>query len=204
MGIGGARYINIMSKAYGNRPVILKSKTNINNTPTQCDMKVSELLSALDKSAEFKKWREANPKDYLAHVFCMIETEEPSGYDIGFFDPKEQKMCSFTIDEALSNVMFAGESEVFKRPEDAVKALDPSKVRIEAEQALETASKVQAEKYPKDKPFKKVVILQNIDEGQVWNITYITQTFKTLNMKIDAASGEVLDDRIVDLVQMGK
>ena len=43
-------------------------------------------------------------------------------------------------------------------------------------------------------PIKTIAILQNIKpHGNIWNLTYITQAFNTLNMKIDASTGKILD-----------
>ena len=49
---------------------------------------------------------------------------------------------------------------------------------------------------------KEVVILQNLDVGQVWNITYITKSFQTLNIKIDAETGDVLEDKLHQIFSM--
>ena len=47
---------------------------------------------------------------------------------------------------------------------------------------------------------KKIIILQNLDNKTVWNITYITDAFSILNMKLDAVSGEVLEQTIKPII----
>jgi len=167
-------------------------------------MKASLILDAVDKSAVHKDWARAHAHCYLTHVFYMIEGETINGFDVGYYDKGTQKMTSFSVDANLSNVNMAGESEVFKEPDKVIKELNLSIVNVEGETALEIASKCQQEKYPQEKPFKKIIILQRLDKNQVWNITYITQTFKTLNIKIDAENGKILDDKLVNLIQMGQ
>ena len=81
-----------------------------------------------------------------------------------------------------------------------IKSLNIEKVKIDYENALKTASELQKEKYKTEIPFKQITILQNIDEGQVWNFTFITQAFKTLNIKIDAKTGEIVKDELINLM----
>ena len=166
-------------------------------------MTILKLLKAVTDCSQYKDWLKAHEHCYLTHIFFMMDGDDIHSFDIGYFHKETNKMTSFAVDAQLKEVSLAGESEVFKEPDTSIKPLDVSKVSVEGEDALLKASVVQSEKYPKEKPFKKVVILQHLDEGQVWNITYITESFKTLNIKIDASSGEVLDDKIVKLIQMG-
>ena len=52
---------------------------------------------------------------------------------------------------------------------------------------------------------KTIVILQNLSEfGNIWNITYVTHSFKTLNMKINAENGKILHHDIVSLMDFVK
>ena len=48
-------------------------------------------------------------------------------------------------------------------------------------------------------------ILQNLGEfGNIWNITYVTHSFKTLNIKINAENGKILHhslDSLMDFVK---
>ena len=100
--------------------------------------------------------------------------------------------------------MASPESEVFKKEKTVVKRLDIKKVKKDFEDAVSIANKFQREKYSTEIPIKKIVVLQNIDFGQIWNITFISKTFNTLNMKIDAGSGKVKKHELVSLFSMGK
>ncbi|MEA3514373.1 MAG: hypothetical protein U9R34_02775, partial [Nanoarchaeota archaeon] len=59
-------------------------------------------------------------------------------------------------------------------------------------------------KYKNELPSRKIFILQNIDIGQIWNVTIVTLTFNTLNLKIDSNTGEVIQHHLTSLMQMGK
>ena len=107
-------------------------------------------------------------------------------------------MASFGLQDSVE---FKGFSEVFKHPDHTVAELDIETVNIEVDEALEVAQKLQEEKYPKSSPFKRIIILQNLEQGQVWNITYVTQNFKTLNIKIDAGNGKIAEHKLLDLIQ---
>jgi hypothetical protein len=64
------------------------------------------------------------------------------------------------------------------------------------EQAMETASKLNTESYPQIKSSKQIIILQNLEQGQLWNLTFVSSSMDVLNIKIDAASGEVLSHNL--------
>ena len=122
---------------------------------------------------------------------------------MGYYIRSEDRLASFLV--SGDKVEFRGFSEVFKHPEqEGVNELDISLVKIGPEKAVQVAESLQSEEYPADKAFKKVVILQNLDVGLCYNITFITQNFKTLNIKVSASSGEVVSHKEVDLIQIAK
>jgi hypothetical protein len=65
----------------------------------------------------------------------------------------------------------------------------------------EIADELQKKEYKSSQPFKKIFILQNLDQwGQVWNVTFITTDFKTLNIKINAENGKVLSHKLISII----
>ncbi|MBI2129930.1 hypothetical protein HYU07_06900 [Candidatus Woesearchaeota archaeon] len=90
---------------------------------------------------------------------------------------------------------------MFKEPGATVKELDLSKVTVWIDKALETANDLQERKYPRETPEKAIIILQNIEEGILWNITYVTRAFNTLNIKVDAITGKIISDKLTNLMQ---
>ena len=85
-----------------------------------------------------------------------------------------------------------------------VKELLLDKLKINLDQALSIAEKLQKEKYKNDPPLKKILIIQNLDIGQVWNITFVTATLKTLNVKVDSETGEVLEHKADSILDFAK
>ena len=158
-------------------------------------MELKKIIQDLKDSEQFKAWKEKNPNAKLVHVFTMIDPSLEMNYDIGYYQFEKKIMTSFTISNK-GDVAIREDEEVFKREEDEIHKIDEDKIKIDFGDAIETALALQKEKYKVHEPIKKIVILQNIQQGQVWNITFITKQFSTLNFKIDSENGAVLEDKV--------
>lgn len=162
---------------------------------------LKEKIKQLENSEIFKRWRNSNKNCHLAHVFILFDELNKNDWQIGYYNPDDHMITTFIVGKEISQ---NPPEEVFKEEEHIVKELLLSKVKIDAEKALETADKLQKEKYKTQIPFKKIAILQHLDLGQVWNITYVTQSMQTLNIKIDSETGKVKQDHLVSLVEIKK
>ncbi|MDO8740638.1 MAG: hypothetical protein Q7J54_03655 [Candidatus Woesearchaeota archaeon] len=162
-------------------------------------MKLKDAITKITECDELKEWKLKNKESYLSTIFVMMDEKQKSEWQFGYYNPKNDKMTSFFVFE--DSIKQAEESEVFKEPGAAVKELDLSKVTVWVDKALETANNLQEKKYPKETPEKVIVILQNIEEGTLWNITYVTRAFNTLNIKVDAATGKIISDKLTNLMQ---
>ena len=75
-------------------------------------------------------------------------------------------------------------------------------VKIDLGDAIEEITRIEREKYATEQGMKQFIVLQNIEsKGQVWNATTVTKAFKTLNIKIDSKTGEVIEEKLVSLMQ---
>ncbi|MEM3374282.1 MAG: hypothetical protein QW757_02585 [Candidatus Woesearchaeota archaeon] len=162
-------------------------------------MELNKAIELLNNSEIYKKWKKENPKYYLSHAFIMIDPQVKLEWQIGYCNPENNKIITFAIsdDEKITE---NPESESLYNKE--ILKLDINKVKINLDNALEKAEQKQKEKYKEHFPFKKIVLLQNLEIGQVWNITYVTRTFKTLNIKIDSETGEIISDELIDLFKI--
>lgn len=52
-------------------------------------------------------------------------------------------------------------------------------------------------------PSKKIFILQQ-KESPIWNITYLTQSLNILNMKINAETGQIIEEKIESAMNFQK
>jgi len=167
-------------------------------------MHPTELIPALEETETFKEWKTGNPGAKLVHLFLMLDPGQDVQYDIGFFDFDKKLMTSFIVDEKLSHIELASTKEVFSKDVSTIKPLDITKVKIHFKEAVEATRALQQEKYKQHQPLKEVVILQNLEAGQVWNITYITKTFQTLNMKVDAVTGDIVEEKLHQIFSFDK
>jgi len=157
-------------------------------------MDFSCAMEKLKASPEFSRWRAKSPKDCLASAFTIIEGKEPQ-WQACFYDSKKDRVTTFTITGNLVSVQ--PESEVFKEPGKKMERIDEENVRIDLPQLISITSGLQREKYPSEKPMKIIAVLTGCGNGALWSVTYLTQSFKTLVIKVDAKSGEVVSDAII-------
>jgi len=163
-------------------------------------MKLDEAYNKVGESQVFKKWHEENNDSYLCHAFVMYDPKVKNEWQLGYYNKESDRIVTFTVSDKITK---NPESEVFKE-KGIVKKLDFEKVKITVEEADKISSDVQKKEYSAHLPVKKIMILQNLDVGQVWNITLVTATFKTINIKVDSFSGKVIKHTLVDFFKVEK
>lgn len=152
-------------------------------------MEIIDVLKRLEENKEFKEWKKSHEDSFLAHVFKMLDDANKDDWQVGYYN-KDDTITTFII--TPNDLKIAETEEILKRPDAKIQKLDKNNIKIDITQALQTAEKIQVKEYKQALPSKIITILQKLDMGQVYNITYITQTFKFLNFKIDASNGKVL------------
>ncbi len=145
-------------------------------------MKLLEVIAKLEKSAEFLVWK-GHSHSFLMSVFAMYE-EEPDEWLVSYFDPETRGVTTFQVDAESCH------RKEENKVENPVKELNIRKPNIEMEQAVATAVQ-EYEKKVAQKSVKTIAILQNIDEGQVWNISLMAANFSVFNCRIDSETGKV-------------
>jgi uncharacterized membrane protein YkoI len=75
--------------------------------------------------------------------------------------------------------------EIFQKEKHEIEILELNKVKIHYKEALEHVTK---------SADRAIIILQTINSKPVWNITLLTTEFKVYNLKVDASSGEKLEE----------
>ena len=143
---------------------------------------LKEFFNELKDNETFKTFKEKNSLAYNTSA-CLINEE----LQLDFYDPNEDKITSFTKKEGK---IVSQESEVFRKEKKEIEELNLDKIKI----TLEKAEEMIKEKY-QDKPTKKIFILQQ-KKFPIWNITYLTPKLDILNVKINATSGEIIEEKI--------
>lgn len=160
-------------------------------------MNIFEIIKKLEKSDVFASWRAANKKAYLAHAFKTDEMRDL--WEIGYFNPKTNLITVFNVNNKITR---NPDSEVFKEENALVNELNIKKVKINENSAIKSAEKILNENYKGMAAIKTFMILQNLDKiGQVWNITFVTGQFKTINVKIDSDSGICKSHKEISLIE---
>ncbi|MEM2131043.1 MAG: hypothetical protein QXR96_00835 [Candidatus Woesearchaeota archaeon] len=162
----------------------------------------NEAYEILINSREFKNWLNSNKNFYLSHAFIMIDKQVKKEWQLGYCNPENKNIVTFALSD-IQKITINPETESLNNEKEILK-LDLNKIKIKIEDALKKAENLQKEKYKANSPFKIIVLLQNLEIGQVWNITYVTNTFKTLNIKIDSETGQIISDELIDLFRIEK
>ena len=149
-----------------------------------------EIEQHITSSEIFQAWSMENKDAILCSMFRMIGDEEPDAWQLGYYDAATDKVTVFT---ASIPIIKEGNSTIFRNKERAIERLGLEQVRFGFEDAVLTVERIRSEKYARDLPTRKIIILQQ-QTTPVWSITYITSTLKILNCKISAKSGELLEE----------
>lgn len=165
-------------------------------------MELDYALEKLRSSEEFKAFSKENLNYYFVHAFILYEEGKRAEWQFGFYNKKSDRIIVFEVSELGNKITQSPEEDVFKKS-GIVKELDLKTVKISLDQAFETVHDFRKRKYPKEIIDREIVILQHLKK-QVWNITLSTATFKLINVKVDAASGKILEDSINSLLQWKK
>ena len=159
-------------------------------------MEVLDVINRLQNEPKFKEWKKDNKDSFLVHAFRMID-ETDKDWQIGYYN-KDDTMTTFVIER--DDIKITPEEQIFKKPETKIKPLDVKDVKIDFDKALEIATEKQKNSYKKDSPLKRILILQDLDVGNVWNITFVTQCFNTLNFKICSKTGKIKEEKVTSLM----
>lgn len=164
-------------------------------------MEVKEAIERLEGSEEFKKWRKGNNEDYISYAFCQIDGAKKTDWQIGYYNDREDKITGFI---AGAEIKALQTEEVFKKPDTKVKMLDLSMAELTFFDAMRRAEEFKKENYPGEDSNKAIVILQNIENTDVWNITLITLGFKALNIRMNAKTGDIMEHNIISIFEFKK
>ncbi len=151
-------------------------------------MNIEEAKNTLENSEAYKSWDKGD--NYLCHVFLM--TDKLHTIQFGYYSPEKDLITSFLIGQ--DKVEKEPESKAFKKPEAKIEPLNLEEVEFDIIEAIDIAEKLRKEKYPAFGVLKKIIVIQTIKEP-TYNITLVTNSFETLNIKINAKNKEIISDQ---------
>ena len=145
-------------------------------------MTVRESIAAVEATNDFLEWKKSNPKAYLTSAFAM-PTDTEKEWLISYYNHKTETITTFSTETKKST------EDAFKK-EKTIPELKLEEVKISEQEALKTAKTSLEINYKEKDPQKTIIVLQKLEDEPLWNITYITPTFKVANIRISATTGK--------------
>jgi len=165
-------------------------------------MELKSALKKLRESKEFKEWNSKNKDTFFSYAFALLDNKNNS-WQLGFYHKSTDKIKNFIVNE--NNIEMQKEEDIFKKPGIEVKQIDIEEVKLPFKKILKITEEFQKKKYSNELINKTIAILQNLEEyGNIWNITYITHSFSTLNIKVNAENGKILYHSIDSIMSFVK
>lgn len=165
-------------------------------------MGVGEILAKLEKTKEFLDWRRHDRLSYLAHIFIMLDENSERSLQIGYYNKDSDNMVVFI--ERKKGFEKSQEMGIFKKPEAVIDELDPKKVRIDFSEADAISKELKEKEYHNELLQREIQILQMLEGRPVYNMTYITASFKILNIKVNAEDRTVESHMLKPIMDLGK
>ena len=148
----------------------------------------------VNQSSEFKEFKGY----YLSSCFLFYEKLDEAVWQLNFYNPKKDEMAVFKCDK---NLEVKGSEKVVKKDKSKIKELNLKKVKIGFEKALKNIEEFMSKEYKEEKPAKTIVILQSQGNKIMWNISFLTTSSNVLNIRLDASTGKVLEDKLESILK---
>ena len=161
-------------------------------------MNLQDTLERVEASKAYTFWKKENESAFLSSFFKIVEEAEKKWWQLDFYNPKSDLITSFIAEKEIKLV--GKNSKVFKREQDQVHPLELDNISIDEQKAINIAAEVLKDKYKGGTASKKIVILQNVG-GTIWNISLLTANLRLCNVRIDAASGDVVEDSFKNILE---
>jgi len=152
-------------------------------------MDLHEILARLTRHSIFKEWHSKNSEYFLVHAFVLLDEVNKGICQIGFYNHEKERMVTFMV--SPTEVQVTQEQEVLKK-ESTIQKLNPEDVKLTIEDALKISKQCIKENYSAETPLKEFFIIQNTEGQTMFNITLFTQSFHTINIKINATTGKLI------------
>lgn len=159
------------------------------------------LYEKVKESKEFKGWQSNNKKSYLCSFFMILGDKENHHWQLDFYNPAKDAITSFLASDPIQ--LLEKDSKIFKSDKSKLNELNLDKIEIDFDEAIRLVEKVKIEKYPRENPTKKIIILQKTNKI-LWNITYLTTSLNILNLKIDASNGDILEEKFSTILSLNE
>lgn len=152
-------------------------------------------------SKEFKGFHQGHPDAYLAHAFIMSDNDQWSEWQFGYYLKDKDEVVSFIMEDRISAT---SPQEIFKKDKRSLGMLELEKVNHSLDEATEKGKALVKEKYPGEVLSKIIVIIQVVEQGQVFNLTFISMSFNIINVRLSTTDLELKHLEKRSLMELGK
>ncbi len=146
-------------------------------------MEAAAVIKETESSEQFRNWKKENPDAHLTSAFSMFSDGDEMAWLISYYSGKKDTITTFSRESS-------GEEEAFKK-EGGIPELRLEDVKVSEEDALKSAKGILSGNYS-EKAKSVVIVLQNLDGEALWNMTFITEAFKVINVRVSASSGKII------------
>ena len=154
--------------------------------------KLKKQLDILTKSKEF------DSKGYFCSAFIMSEFKDlkEQNWQLDFYDEKKDRITSYVVLPSIKKIN--DEAEVYQESKIKLNKLELTSKLIEFNKILEISSEELTK--TSETPNKTIVVLQNDGKNMIWNMSFVTNSFNLINLRIEAITGKILDNKKVELL----
>jgi len=153
-------------------------------------MELAEASQQLESSSLFKDWRKSHKNDFLAHAFVLFDEANADIWQLGFFNAKKKLMTTFLLEK--NDIKMIPDQEILKSGAEIV-PLKVDEVKVVSLPAVHMAQQLLKKEYANPVVLKMFFIVQQANDGPVYNVTFFTRALKTINIKIAATDGKILE-----------
>ncbi len=160
-------------------------------------MDLHSILARLTKHPLFKEWHSQNKSYFLAHAFVMMDEANKDSWQIGFYNSEKERMVTFHVSDTVQKT----EEQEVLRGKGEITPLKAEEVKLSVEDALRKAKECLQQNYKAENTIKHFFIIQHVESNTMYNVTFFTQSMKTINIKINAGDGKIIKHSMQSLAE---
>ncbi|MBT3395084.1 hypothetical protein HOA59_03255 [archaeon] len=157
--------------------------------------KLKNTIEKVKECEDFANWKSEHQEGYLVSAFYNNKIGE---WQTHYYDPANDVMAVFNIE---NDVISIDSDEIFRKEKTKINELRLEDIKIESVDEL--IKKLVDEKYNSEEEANKIIIIQQ-KEFPVWNVTYVTKALNVLNVRINAITGEIIEEHFESIMNFKK
>jgi hypothetical protein len=155
-------------------------------------MKLQNLFEKLEKSQEFKDFKEKNADAFFCTAFNILNFKQGKfEYYLDYRD--EKQLFAFKIPEENSALEFTKEDLLENMtPMEKIEESEIKNIKTDLEDLKEIIEQALWDNNMKNSLEEVIAVLQSMNGKIIWNLTCICSSLSIINSQIDPFTGKVL------------